>query len=183
MHLGPGCQRFVSQPQSVLMLTPNSDVICFRVFRSLSLYFLIFWPMEIEVSGEKKGNARWFVAFGVPIVGFQPRTLSFRDVDRGWSAPLKWENCASRPGQHPCGPRLHCGHKKATSRMRALCYGKQAERKYTLASPSERSMRCMWQNLMRWNHVLHLTILWIKSQNHRQKFQLPVVWLSGTVFQ
>jgi hypothetical protein len=37
-----GWRWFVSQLQSVLVLTPNSDANFFRVFRNFSLYCLIF---------------------------------------------------------------------------------------------------------------------------------------------
>jgi len=37
-----GCQRSVSQPQSVLGLTPDSNAICFLVFRNFNRFCFIF---------------------------------------------------------------------------------------------------------------------------------------------
>src|ERR1039457_722464 len=64
-----GCQRSVSQPQSVLTLTPNSKAICFRVFRNFNRFCFIFWPRVRGASGDKKATNGVSLPLRLPSVG------------------------------------------------------------------------------------------------------------------
>src|ERR1035437_8633340 len=61
-----GSQRSVSQPQSVLTLTPNSKAICFRVFRNFNLFCFIFWPSVTGASCVKKATHDVSLPLGFP---------------------------------------------------------------------------------------------------------------------
>ena len=64
-----GSQRSVSQPQSVLTLTPNSAAICFLVFRNFSRFCIIFWPRVTGVSIDKKATNGGSLPLGLPSAG------------------------------------------------------------------------------------------------------------------